>query len=188
MMQLQAQLEQYRQQRGRQQGEPGFRECHMSVRFCHFPLFLLGRALRTTRGWSVGPSGPRTSSLSSTAADLQPTSNSSRTVLMHRHGENAFLRFKTRKTEPFLTNRHQLFCTGAAVLNFLHRRGGFAKSRKSIVPVQKNRRSSKSSKTDGNLTILTEKIGQSRTVCPLFCLIREPDSVTDAFRTRFGHV
>ena len=48
----------------------------------------------------------------------------------------------------------QFLCTGAVVLNFVHRRGGFAKSCKTIAPVHENRPSVKLSKTGVNLTVL----------------------------------
>ena len=48
-------------------------------------------------------------------------------------------------------------CTGAAVFNFLHKRGGFANSWEFIPPAVENAPPRTSSTTDGNLTVLTEK-------------------------------
>ena len=46
------------------------------------------------------------------------------------------------------------------MLNFLHRRGGFAKSWKFIAPANENTPPQTSSTTDGNLTMLTGEVGQ----------------------------
>ena len=66
-------------------------------------------------------------------------------------------------------------------MNFLHRRGVFVKSCKTIVPVHKNRSSTKLTKTDENLIILGRNRRTPRTVWRFF-LIRGPVLVTDAFR------
>ena len=47
----------------------------------------------------------------------------------------------------------------------VHRRGGFAKLRKTIAPVCENRLSAKSSKPNGNLTVLTEKLENFARIC-----------------------
>ena len=83
-------------------------------------------------------------------------------------------------------------CTGAAVFNFLHRRGGFAKSWKFIAPAVENAPPRKSSKTDRNLTVLTEKVRQPRAESPLFscaCPVlprRHLEHNLDVFRTAPG--
>ena len=103
-----------------------------------------------------------------TPSGFGPGCDSSRTVLLHRHGENALLRLKTQFPEPFSTFRCQFFCTGVVVLNFLHRRGGFVKSLKTIVPVHGNRSSAKSSKIGGNLSVLARNRCTPRAVHTLF--------------------
>ena len=78
-------------------------------------------------------------------------------------------------------------CTGAAIFNFLHRRGGFAKSWKFIAPAVENAPPRKSTKTDANLTVLTEKVRQLHAGSPLF-LMRGPGFATKAFGTQFGRL
>ena len=90
-----------------------------------------------------------------------------------------------------MANQCSIFCTSVAVLNFLHKRGGFAKSVKTIAPVHENHCSAKSSKTDGNLPVLAEKVGTSRAVSPLFFNSRarfRHGRLSEPIRTRFGHV
>ena len=67
-----------------------------------------------------------------------PSAVMPRRIFMHRHGENACFRVKTRVPEPFWKIGRSIFCTGAVKTNFLHRRGGFVKSCKSIAPVVEN--------------------------------------------------
>ena len=79
--------------------------------------------------------------------------------------QNSALRAVLGKRTLIFTAQAQLkrtFCTGAV---FLRSR---KKPLKTTAPVQKSRWSSKPLKTDGNLTILTEKVGQPRADWPLF--------------------
>ena len=78
-------------------------------------------------------------------------------------------------------------CTGAAVFNFLHRRGGFAKSWKSIAPAVENAPPRKSPNTDGNLTVLTEK-SQTALRGIAFFLMRGPGFATKALGTQCGRL
>ena len=75
-------------------------------------------------------------------------------------------------------------CTGAAVLSFLHRRGGFVKSFNTIVPVHRNRSPSKSSKSDENMTILARNRRTPSTERTLF-FNRGPVSDMRRLRSRF---
>ena len=77
-------------------------------------------------------------------------------------------------------------CTGATVLNFLHRRGGFVKSVKTIVPVHRNRSPSKSSKTVENMTILARNRRTPHTERTLF-FNRGPVSDIRRLRSRLKH-
>ena len=77
-------------------------------------------------------------------------------------------------------------CTGATVLNFLHRRGDFVKSVKTIVPVHRNRSPSKSSKTDQNITILARNRRTPHTERTLF-FNRGPVSDIRRLRSRLKH-
>ena len=78
-------------------------------------------------------------------------------------------------------------CTGAAVFNFLHRHGGFAKSWKFIALDIENAPSRKASTTDGDLRVLTEKVRQLHTESPR-CLMCVPGFATNAFGTQFGRL
>ena len=71
--------------------------------------------------------------------------------------------------------------------NSRHRRGGFANSWEFIAAAVENAPPRISSKTDGNLTVLTEKIGRLQTEAPLF-LMRGPGLVTNAFGRQFGRL
>merc|ERR1712155_181366 len=82
---------------------------------------------------------------------------------------------KTHDSEPKLSSQRRFgqsdahfLCTGAVKTNFLHRRGGFEQSWKFIAPAVENAPPLKLIKTDGNLSILIEKIGQLRAESPLF--------------------
>merc|ERR1711994_1128131 len=82
---------------------------------------------------------------------------------------------KTNDSDPKLSSQSRFgradvhfYCTGAVKTNFLHRRGVFEQSWKFIAPAVENAPSRKLTKTDGNLTILTEKNGQLRAESPLF--------------------
>ena len=106
-------------------------------------------------------------------------------VLLHRRGENARFKLTTPVLSTFPQWPVHFLCTGAAVFNFPHKRGGFAKPFNTIVPVHENRCSAKLSNTGNNLPMLTETIGTSRTVASLV-LIRGPGIVTDAFFGAFS--
>ena len=106
---------------------------------------------------------------------------------VHKRGKHEGFQDKTRVSEPFRANGRLIFCTGAVVWNFLHRRGGFGKSCETIAPVVENASSRKSSKNDEFLTILPEKVGQSRAESPLF-LMRGPVLLPNAFRSSSGAV
>ena len=84
---------------------------------------------------------------------------------------------KLERNAHFCTDWRHFLCTGAAFLNFLHRRGVFVKSCKTIVPVHKNRSSTKLTKTDENLIILGRNRRTPRTVWRFFF----------NSRARFGH-
>ena len=76
--------------------------------------------------------------------------------------------------------------TGAAVLNFVDRRGGFVKSFKTIVPVDRNRSPSKSSKTVQNMTILARNRRTPTTERTLL-FNRGPVSDIRRLRSRLKH-
>ena len=76
--------------------------------------------------------------------------------------------------------------TGAAFLNFVDGRGGLVKSFKTIVPVDRNRSPSKSSKTDENMTILARNRRTPHTERTLF-FNRGPVSDIRRLRSRLKH-
>ena len=76
--------------------------------------------------------------------------------------------------------------TGAAFLNFVDRRGDFVKSFKTIIPVDRNRSPSKSSKTNENMTILGRNRRTPHTERTLF-LNRGPVSDIRRLRSRLKH-
>ena len=76
--------------------------------------------------------------------------------------------------------------TGAAFLNFVDRRGGFVKSFKTIVPVDRNRSPSKSSTTHENMTILGRNRRTPHTERTLF-FNRGPVSDIRRLRSRLKH-
>ena len=93
---------------------------------------------------------------------------------------------KLKRNAYFRIDRCQLLSTGAAVLNFVDRRGGFVKSVKTIVPVDRNGSPSKSSKTDENMTILARNRRTPNTERTLF-LNRGPVSDIRRLRSRLKH-
>ena len=70
---------------------------------------------------------------------------------------NARSTLKTQVLESCVQWPVQSLCTSAAGVNFLHKRGGFAKSWKFNAPAVENAPPRKPSTTDGKLTVLTEK-------------------------------
>ena len=102
--------------------------------------------------------------------------NSSRTISLHRHGENSHFKLKTRVSEPFWTSRRSFLCTGAVNTHFVHKRSGFTKLCNTMAPVSENCSSANSPKNKGNLTVLAQKVRQPRADWPLFfrCVRRRP--------------
>ena len=82
-------------------------------------------------------------------------------------------------------------CTNATVFNFLHNRSGFANSWKSIAPAAENAPPQTSSKTDGNLTVLTKKVRLLQMESPLFFNARARfchEGLWDTIWASFGHL
>ena len=60
-------------------------------------------------------------------------------ILLHKDNENGHFEFKTQVLGQFLLIGRHFLCTSAVVLNFMHKRGGFTKSLKTIAPVVENK-------------------------------------------------
>ena len=107
--------------------------------------------------------------------------------MCNKRGGNGRFELKARVLGTCSQRRAQCVCTSAAVFNFLHRRGGFAKSWTFIAPAVENAPPRTSSTTDGNLTVLTEQDRQLHTESPLF-VMHGPGFATKALGTQFGRL